>query len=94
MDRREQIRGAAEILDGEVEEQTLAGRTAVELPADFRVVAGTVRDGVVEDRGVGGQAGDRQLVDVALQRAAIEQVAGDVVEPQALAEPVECLVCV
>jgi hypothetical protein len=88
MDRCEQIRRAAKILYGEVEEQPLACRAAIDLSADFRVVAGTVRDSVVEDRGVGGQAGDRQFVDVALQSAAIEQVAGDVVEPQALAEPV------
>ena len=31
------------------------------------------------------------LVDVALERAAIEQVAGDVVEPQALSELVQSL---
>ena len=80
MDRREQIGRAAEILYGEVEEQTLACRTVITLPADFRVVAGTVRDSVLEDRGVRGQAGDRQLFDVALQRAAIEQVAGDSAE--------------
>ncbi len=94
MDRREQIRRAAKILYGEVEEQPLACGAAINLAADFRVVAGTVRDGVVEDRGVGGQAGDRQFVNIALQRAAIEQVASDVVEPQALAELVECLGCV
>ena len=45
-----------------------------------------VRDRMVEDRRVRGQPGDRQLVDVALQRAAGQQVAGDVVEPEALAQ--------
>ena len=33
-----------------------------------------------------GQAGDRQFVDVALQRAAGQQIAGDVVQPEALAQ--------
>jgi Polyphosphate kinase 2 (PPK2) len=86
-DRRKRISRAAKIQYGEVEERTLARIAAINLSADFRVVAGTVLDSVVEVRGVGGQAGDRQLVDVARQRAAIEQGRGDVVEPQALAEP-------
>ena len=86
MDCREQIGGAAEILDGQVEEQCLAGLAVVQLPANFRVVPSAAGDGVVEDRRIGGEAGDRQLVDVALERAAIEQVAGYVVEPQALSE--------
>ena len=38
MDGSEQVGGAAEILDGEVEEQLLARLAAIELPADFRVV--------------------------------------------------------
>jgi hypothetical protein len=59
MDRREQIRRAAEVLDGEVEEQPLAPCAIIELPADFRVVPRTARDGMIEDRRVGGQTGDR-----------------------------------
>jgi len=41
-------------------------------------------DGMVEDRGVRGEPGDRQLVDVALERAAGQQMAGDIIELQAL----------
>src|SRR6185503_17862400 len=49
------------------------------------------RDRLVEDRRVRGQAGDRELVDVALQRPVVEDRAGDVVEPEALAEVVKFL---
>ena len=38
MDRQEQIGRAAEVLYGQVEEQRLAGRAGIELPADFGVV--------------------------------------------------------
>ena len=62
------------------------------LPGDVGVVVSAVLDGVVEDRGIRGQPGDRELVDVALQRAAVQQLARDVVEPQALAQIVEVLV--
>ena len=48
-----------------------------------------VLDGVIEDRRVRGEPGHRELVDIALQRAAIQQLTGDVVEPEALAEVVE-----
>ena len=50
--------------------------------------AGTIRaaaDGVLENRRVGSQPGHRQIGDVARQRAAVQQVTRDVVEPQALA---------
>jgi len=94
MDAREQVGRPGQVLNGKVEEQPLTGCATVELAADFRVVPRTVGDRVVEDRRVRGQPGDRKLVDVALQRAAIEQVAGDIVEPQALAELVEQFGCV
>ena len=47
--------------------------------------------GMVEDGGVGGEPGDRQLVDVALERAAIQQVARDIIEPETLAQVMEQL---
>jgi hypothetical protein len=61
----------------------------IKLAKDFLVVPFALGNGVVEDGRVGGQAGDGLRLDVALQRAAIEEVAGDVVQPQALAELVE-----
>src|SRR4029077_593611 len=45
---------------------------------------------MVEDRWVRGEARHRQLVDVALERSRGQQVARDVVEPEALAEVVQC----
>ena len=59
--------------------------------ADAGVVGVAGADRLVEDRRVGRQAGDRQLVDVARQRAVVEHLARDVVEPKALAEIVKSL---
>jgi len=59
--------------------------------ADGVVVVVTVLDGVVEDGGVRGQPRNRELLNVAAQRAAGQQTAGDVVEPEALAHFVELL---
>src|SRR5262249_18003153 len=61
------------------------------LLADGVVVVGAALDGLIEDGGVRGQPRDRQLVAVALERPAGEELAGDVVEPQALAELVKSL---
>ncbi|GAB0113684.1 hypothetical protein AcidC75_12080 [Acidisoma sp. C75] len=91
VDRQEEISGAREILDGEVEEQRLALVAGIELAVDLGIVPAALGDGVVEDRRVGGEAGHRLGLDIALERAAIEQVSGDVVEPQALAEGVEVM---
>src|SRR5690606_39805326 len=54
--------------------------------ADAGVVGAAAADRLVEDRRVGGQPGDAVLVDVALQRAVVEDLAGDVVQPEALAD--------
>ena len=66
IDASEQIGRPAEILDGKREEQRLARFAVIQLPANFRVVRLAAGDGVVEDRRIGGQAGDKLLVDVAL----------------------------
>ena len=71
-------------------------RSSPDLAADadrriVLVVHGAVLDRIVEDRRVRREPRHRELVDVALQRAAVQQLAGDVVEPQALAEIVELL---
>src|SRR3984893_18749292 len=63
----------------------------LEFLADGGVIVIAVLDRVVEDCRVGRQPGDRKLVNVAAQRAAAQQVACDVVEPEALAEVVEGL---
>src|SRR5262245_12603617 len=46
---------------------------------------------MIEDRRIRGQPGHRKFVDVALERAAVHKAAGDIVEPQALTEVMECL---
>jgi hypothetical protein len=48
---------------------------------DLIVVGVGAADRLVEDGGVGGQPGYRQLVDVAAERPVVEHVASDVVEP-------------
>ena len=62
-----------------------------QLLADRGVVGGAVLDGVVENRRIRGEPRHRELVDVALERAAIQQVPCDVVEPEALAQIVKQL---
>ncbi len=91
MDRPEQVGGLGEVLQRELEERLLLGLAALEPVLDGLVVIGAVLDGVVEDRRVGGQPGDRELVDIATQQAGLEHVARDVVEPQALAQIVQGL---
>ena len=39
---------------------------------------------MIENRRIRGQPCYRQIIDISLQRTAVEQVAGDVVEPDAL----------
>ena len=83
MYRREQVRCSAEVLDRQLEEQRLALGRCRRLAADL-VVVGARLDRLVKDRWVGRQAGDRKLVDVALQLARVEHLSRDVVQPQAL----------
>jgi hypothetical protein len=42
-------------------------------------------DRVVENRRVGRQPGNGQFVDIALEQAAVQEVACDIVKPEALA---------
>lgn len=46
---------------------------------------------MIENCRIRGESGDRVLIDVSLQCARIEQVAGDVVKPKALASIVKHL---
>src|SRR5262249_34526825 len=75
----------------QLEEQVLTRLAFPDLLPDRGVVGRAVLDGVVEDRRVGREPGHGEFVDVARERAALQQVAGDVVEPQALAPLVERL---
>ena len=91
MRRTEQIGRLAEVLERQLEEQLLARLAGGRQRADRDVVVGAVPDRVVEDRGVRRQPGDRELADVARERAVREDPAGDVVEPEALASVVQPL---
>ena len=90
-DRAEQVGGAAQVAQCELEEQVLAGTAFARKLGDLVVVEIAGADGLLEDGRVRGQAGDRELVDVALQAAVAEHLAGDVVDPHALAEGVQLL---
>ena len=91
VDRPKQIGGLPEVVQRQLEEQRLARLAFLQFLADGVVVVVTVLEGVVEDRGVRGEPRDRELLDVAAERAAGQQTAGDVVEPEALAHFVEFL---
>jgi hypothetical protein len=53
--------------------------------ADRIVVVVAVFDRVIENRRIRGESGDRKLIDIFFEAAAIQQCARDVVEPDALA---------
>jgi hypothetical protein len=83
MDRREPVRRSPEVLDRQLKEERLAvGRFGC-LVADL-VVVGARFDRFLEDGWIGGQAGDRELLDVALKLTRVEHLSSDVVQPQAL----------
>jgi hypothetical protein len=90
----EQVGRPGQILQRQIEKQVLARSARPHLLADRVVVRGTVLDGVVEDRGIGGEPGHRELVDVVFKRPAAQQIAGDIVEPDALAQIVQLPGCV
>jgi hypothetical protein len=87
--RPEQIGGAPQVLQRQLDEQLLARQPGLRLAADAGVVCRCIADRLVEDGRVRGEAGDGQFVDVAAQGAVIEDFACDVVEPQALSQIVQ-----
>src|SRR6266567_7853199 len=86
MDRPEQVRRLREVVQREFEEEFLPRLAFRELALDGVVVIAAVLDRVVEDRRIRRQSGDRELVDIAAEHARPQQVARDVVEPEALAQ--------
>src|SRR5262249_4164172 len=93
MDGPEQVRGAAEILQRQAEENLLRRLPGTKPACDGVIVGRAVPDGMIEDRRVGGEPGHAELFHIALQGAAVQQVAGDVVEPQALTQVMQRLRC-
>jgi hypothetical protein len=90
-DREELVGRATQVVDRELEERLLAGGAAAGAAEDALVVGAAARERVGEDRRVRRQAGDAELADVTVERPVVEQVAGDVVEPEALARLVQVL---
>ena len=86
-----QIRCARKILNRQFKKKCLARQAGRAEPANLRVVPRTLRNCVIEDRGIGSQPGDRQRIDVTLERSGIEQVSCDVVEPETLGDVVQML---
>ena len=90
-DGPQQIGSPGQIRQRQFEEQIFRRLRARSVPSDVAVVVGAVLDRMIEDRRIRGETRHREFVDVALQRAAVQEVAGDVVEPEALAEIVQGL---
>src|SRR3954470_1077177 len=91
MDRAEEVGRPGQVLQRKLEEQVLPGLALRHFLADPGVIVTAALDGVLEDRRVRGQPGDREIMDVATERAAGQQVARDVVQPDALAGLVKLL---
>src|SRR5262249_16582285 len=84
VDGPEQVGSLRQILERQFEKELLIRRVLPYFLTDGRIIGLALSNGMVEDGGVGGEPGDRQLVDVALERAARQQIPGDVVEAEAL----------
>src|SRR5499427_11090662 len=93
MHRPEQIRGAGDVSQRQLEEKLLSGLAFGQVTPDGGVVCGAVLDGVIEDRRVRREPRHGELVDVTLERAFFQQIACNVVEPEALAQIVKQLGC-
>src|SRR6185437_8776610 len=87
--RAEEIGRTGEVLERELEEELLVRQTLLRELPDVLVVGRPMLHRMIEYRGIRGQPGNGQLIDVPLQGAAREQLARDVVEPQALARAIE-----
>src|SRR6266513_1843284 len=90
-DRTAQIGGPSQIFERQLHEERFTGFSRLCLVANALVVGGGIADRLVENGRVRGQARDRELVDVTAQRAVVENFAGDVVQPETLAEVVQLL---
>ncbi len=87
----EQIGGLREVLDGQLEEQLLTRFARLELLPYGSIIGSAFRDGLLEDGRIRGQPRHRQLGDVSLERAGRQQIASDIVKPDALAKVVQQL---
>ena len=89
--RPEKSRGTGQILQGEPEENRFIGSRTASGFGDASVVPVCLSDGLVEDRRIGRKAGQRELADVPGHRAVVQNLARQIVEPEALTERVQPL---
>ena len=85
-----QIGGAAQVLQSQFDEQLFAGQVLP--PAFWRMLlsyAAVLPMASSNIVGLDVRPGHRELLDIAAQRAVVENFAGDVVEPQTLAQIVQ-----
>src|SRR5262249_47107524 len=88
-DWSKQIRGARQVGKCERKEQVFFRPRRWPQAGDIRIVSRAFPDRLIENRRVRGEAGYGELADVVLQRAAVKEIAGNIVEPEALSEIVE-----
>src|SRR5437867_10662685 len=84
MNRPEQFGGPRYVLQRDGKKQFFGGTGLVRMKADRRVIRCAVVDSLVEDGGVRRQSCNRELVDVTLELSAVQKIAADVIQPQAL----------
>ena len=89
MNRPEEVGGPLQVLNSQCEKKLLADQTPPQFLGDGGIVEVSLLDGVVVDRGITRQTGDRQATDPISQRAIIKQAAGNVVDPEALPQSVQ-----
>ena len=87
----EQLRGAPDVGQGELEEDLLRVGPGLAELGDLLVVCIAAADRLVEDRRVRRLPRDGELVDVPLKSPVVEHRPGDRVEPEALTKVVELL---
>jgi hypothetical protein len=90
-DGSKQVGGPRDVFKGQVEKEILAGFSPRQGLANHVIVGRAVLDGVIEDRRIRSQTRHRQFINVPFECAVVQQVAGDVVEPEALAQIMELL---
>jgi len=83
VDRAEEVGRPNQVFERQLEKDGLSRLALLRPLGNASVVCLRISDRVIEDRRIRGQPRYRQLLDVALESTAVEQVSSDVVEPQA-----------
>src|ERR1022692_1813464 len=89
MDGFEDVGRATQILQCKFHEQRLVRQTSLPFLGNGLIVSRGAPNGFVKNRRIRGEAGDRKIGHIALQRAVVENFPGDVVQPEALLQPMQ-----